>query len=146
MNALSKRTGISLNTMKVYLKLLNDAQLLQLLYVQNKGINPVSSTGLNKPEKIYLNNANLMFNQGDENVNTGNLREIFFLNQLSNNYVVHSSNEADFLVANKFTFEIGGKTKSKKQIKNIANAYVVRDNIEIGSNNIIPLWLFGFLY
>lgn len=89
--------AFSLNTMKVYLKLLNDAQLLQLLYVQNKGINPISSTGLNKPEKIYLNNANLMFNQGDENVNTGNLRETFFLNQLSNNYAVHSSNEADFL-------------------------------------------------
>ncbi|MBW6482093.1 MAG: AAA family ATPase [Vicingaceae bacterium] len=141
MNALSERTGISLNTMKIYLKLLHDAQLLQLLYVQNKGIN-----SLNKPEKIYLNNTNLMFNQGNENVNTGNLRETFFLNQLSSNYVVNSSNEADFLVANKFTFETGGKTKSKKQIKNIANAYVVRDNIEIGSNNMIPLWLFGFLY
>lgn len=141
MNALSERTGISLNTMKAYLKLLTDAQVLNLLYVQNKGIN-----SLNKPEKIYLNNTNLMFNQGDENVNIGNLRETFFLNQLSNNYVVNSSNEADFLVANKFTFEIGGKTKSKKQIKNLSNAYVVRDNIEIGSNNIIPLWLFGFLY
>jgi predicted AAA+ superfamily ATPase len=141
MNALSERTGISLNTMKAYLKLLSDAQVLNLLYVQNKGIN-----SLNKPEKIYLNNTNLMYNQGNENVNIGNLRETFFLNQLSNNYLINSSNEADFLVANKFTFEIGGKNKSKKQIKNTANAYVVKDDIEIGSNNIIPLWLFGFLY
>lgn len=141
MNVLSERTGISLNTMKLYLKLLSDAQVLQLLYVPNKGIN-----SLNKPEKIYLNNTNLLFNQGNENVNIGNLRETFFMNQLSNNYIIQASKEADFFVANKFTFEIGGKNKSKKQIKNTANAYVVKDDIEIGSDNIIPLWLFGFLY
>jgi len=141
MNMLSERTGISLNTMKLYLKLLSDAQVLQLLYVPNKGIN-----SLNKPEKIYLNNANLLFNQGNENVNVGNLRETFFMNQLSNNYTIQASKEADFLVANKFTFEIGGKNKSKKQIKNTANAFVVKDDIEVGSDNIIPLWLFGFLY
>lgn len=141
MNVLSERTGISLNTMKLYLKLLNDAKVLQLLYVPNKGIN-----SLNKPEKIYLNNTNLLFNQGNENVNTGNLRETFFMNQLSNNYIIQASKEADFFVENKFTFEIGGKNKSKKQIKNTANAFVVKDDIEIGSNNIIPLWLFGFLY
>jgi len=127
--------------MKLYLKLLSDAQVLQLLYVPNKGIN-----SLNKPEKIYLNNANLLFNQGNENVNVGNLRETFFMNQLSNNYIIQASKEADFLVANKFTFEIGGKNKSKKQIKNTANAFVVKDDIEVGSDNIIPLWLFGFLY
>jgi len=140
MNSLSERTGISLNTMKLYLKLLSEAELLQLLYVENKGIN-----SLNKPEKIFLNNSNLMINLS-LNANLGNIRETFFLNQLSKNNSVNASKKTDFIVNEKFSFEIGGKSKSQKQIKNINNAYVVKDDIEIGFNNNIPLWLFGFLY
>jgi len=141
MNGLSSRTGISLNTMKTYISLLNDAQLVQLLYVPEKGIN-----SLNKPEKIYLNNSNLMYSQGEENVNIGNIRETFFLNQLNVKYKVNASQEADFLVEDKYTFETGGKNKQTKQIKDVLNSYVVKDNIDIGSDNIIPLWMFGFLY
>ena len=141
MKALSERTGISLNTMKTYLKLLNDADILQMLYIKNKGIN-----SLNKPEKIYLENTNLRYNQAEVVANTGNLRETFFLNQMKQKYFVSTSKEADFFVDNKYTFEIGGKNKQKKQIKNISNAFIVKDNIEIGSENIIPLWLFGFMY
>ncbi len=141
MKSLSERTGISLNTMKLYLKLLNDADLLQMLYVQNKGIN-----SLNKPEKIYLDNPNLMNNQGRDNVNIGNIRETFFYNQLKSKYIINASKQSDFTVENKYTFEIGGKNKKRKQIEGIENSYVVKDNIEIGSDNIIPLWLFGFLY
>ncbi|MEI7726126.1 MAG: AAA family ATPase [Bacteroidota bacterium] len=141
MNALSSRTGISLNTMKTYIGLLNNAQLLQLLYMPEKGIN-----SLNKPEKIYLNNSNLMYNQGEDNVNIVNIRETFFFNQVNVKYNINASKEADFLVADKYTFEIGGKSKQTKQIQDVQNAYVVKDNIEIGSDNIIPLWMFGFLY
>jgi uncharacterized protein len=141
MNSLSSRTGISLNTMKTYISLLCDAQLLNLLYVPEKGIN-----SLNKPEKIYLNNSNLMYSQGEENVNIGNIRETFFFNQLNVKYKTNASKEADFLVADKYTFEIGGKSKQSRQIRNVNNSFVVKDNIEIGSDNIIPLWLFGFLY
>ncbi len=140
MNSLSERTGISLNTMKLYLKLLSDAELLQLLYVENKGIN-----SLNKPEKIFLNNSNLMKNLS-LNANTGNIRETFFFNQLSKKNNVNASKNTDFYVNEKYSFEIGGKNKSRKQLKNIDNSYVVKDNIEIGSDNSIPLWLFGFLY
>ena len=141
LKSLSERTGISLNTMKIYLKLLNDADLLQMLYVQDKGIN-----SLNKPEKIYLNNPNLMNNRGDRNVNIGNLRETFFYNQVKINNIVNAAKQTDFIVNNKYTFEIGGKNKKQKQIEGIGNAYVVKDNIEIGSDNIIPLWIFGFMY
>jgi len=140
MNSLSERTGISLNTMKLYLKLLSEAELLQLLYFEDKGIN-----SLNKPEKIFLNNSNLMKNLS-VNANTGNIRETFFFNQLSKNNKITASKKTDFIVNDKSSFEIGGKNKSQKQIKNINNAYVVKDNIEIGFNNNIPLWLFGFLY
>lgn len=141
LKSLSERTGISINTLKTYIKLLHDAQLLNLLYVENKGIN-----SLNKPEKIYLNNTNLMYNQSDEKVNIGNARETFFFNQLNYKHHVNASKSSDFLVSEKYTFEIGGKNKSKTQIKNTENAFVVKDNIEIGVDNIIPLWLFGFLY
>ena len=141
LKSLSERTGISLNTMKIYLKLLNDADLLQMLYVQDKGIN-----SLNKPEKIYLNNPNLMNNRADKNINIGNLRETFFYNQVKIANIVNASKQSDFLVNNKYTFEIGGKNKKQKQIEGISNAYVVKDDIEIGSDNIIPLWLFGFMY
>ena len=87
-----------------------------------------------------------MFNQSLNDINIGNARETFFFNQLNEKYVVQASKKADFLVSEKFTFEIGGKSKSKKQIKEINNAFVVRDQTEIGNDNIIPLWLFGFMY
>ncbi len=140
MNSLSKITGISLNTMKLYLKLLAEAEILQLLYVENKGIN-----SLNKPEKIYLNNSNLMNNLSLDS-NIGNSRETFFFNQLSVKNKVNASKTTDFYVNEKYSFEIGGKNKTQKQIKNINNSYLVKDDIEIGSTNNIPLWLFGFLY
>lgn len=87
-----------------------------------------------------------MYSQGGENVNIGNIRETFFFNQLNVKYKINASEYSDFLVADKYTFEIGGKNKPGKQITTIENSFVVKDNIEIGSDNIIPLWLFGFLY
>ena len=141
MNSLSQRTGISLNTMKLYLKLLHDAELLQLLYVEGKGIN-----SLNKPEKIYLGNTNLVYSQGGIHPNIGNIRETFFFNQLSTKYKVEASKQADFLVDEIYTFEVGGKNKATSQITGLSNAFIVKDNLEIGAGNSIPLWLFGFLY
>lgn len=140
MNALSQRTGISLNTMKIYLKLLNDAELIHSLYVENKGIN-----SLGKPEKIYLNNSNLMYNLSPD-ANRGNIRETFFFNQLSYRNIVYASKTADFYVDDLYSFELGGKNKTAGQIKNLDNAFLVKDDIEIGVDRIIPLWLFGFLY
>lgn len=140
MNSISERTGISLNTMKNYLKLLHDAQLLQLLYVEEKGLN-----SLGKPEKIFLNNANLMHNLS-ANADKGNLRETFFLNQIQYKHTVFASSTVDFKVDSGFEFELGGKNKKKKQIDGLQNAFIIKDDIEIGANNTIPLWLFGFLY
>ena len=140
MNAVSERTGISLNTMKNYLKLLNDAQLLNLLYAEDKGIN-----SLGKPEKIFLNNTNLMYNIGI-NADKGNTRETFFYNQLQYKHAVFASTTVDFKVEGAYEFEIGGKNKKQKQIKQLQNAFIVKDDIEIGSDLNIPLWLFGFLY
>ncbi len=141
MKKLSQRTEISLNTMKIYLKLLAEADLIQLLYSPNKSMN-----NLNKPNKIFLNNSNLMYNLQGDNANIGNIRETFFYNQMTYNHIVNSSKESDFLIDEKFTFEIGGKNKGKEQINAIEDSFIAKDDIEIGSDKVIPLWLFGFLY
>jgi hypothetical protein len=101
---------------------------------------------LQKPEKIYLHHPNLQYALAPENINIGSMRESFFYNQVSSLNKISYTKNGDFLVNNMFTFEIGGKNKSKKQIALTENAFVAADNIEIGYNNQIPLWLFGFLY
>lgn len=76
----------------------------------------------------------------------GNLRETFFVNQVSNAYKIEVSTQGDFIVDNRYIFEIGGKNKSFTQIKDLANSYLILDDIAKGDGNKIPLWLFGFLY
>lgn len=141
-NAISSKTGLSTNTVKSYIKYLQDAQLINLLYFdETTGINSIG-----KPKKIFLNNTNLMFNLSNEQPNIGNLRETFFYNQMAYHNRVVASKKADFFVNNQWVFEVGGKSKSPRQIQQLEQAFIVKDNIEIGSQNTIPLWLFGFLY
>ena len=73
-----------------------------------------------------------------------NLRETFFVNQCNNCTIIHVAEQGDFLIDEKYTFEIGEKNKTQAQIHNVKNSYLATDNIEI--NNIIPVWLFGFMY
>ena len=141
LQSISQRTGISINTLKKYLYLLDRANIISLLHSDIKGM-----SNLSKPEKIFLQNTNLMYNLAGETQNTGNLRETFFLTNLKEIAKVEAAKTGDFFVNDKYTFEIGGKGKQQKQIKNIPDSFVVKDEIETGNNNIIPLWLFGFLY
>jgi uncharacterized protein len=138
---LSKQVGISRETLLRYLYLLERAELLMLLRSSTKGISK-----MNKPEKIYLNNTNLAFTLTDGQVNTGNIRETFFYNQLRVGHQVLGASSGDFIIDGKYTFEIGGKDKSPKQVGGIENAFIASDNIEYSYHNRIPLWLFGFLY
>lgn len=138
---LAERIGISRATLTTYLKYLEETELLISLYKDSLGI-----SALQKPEKIYLGNTNLMYALNTENVNKGNLRETFFANQVQYGHVLQYSDTSDFLVDGKFTFEIGGKQKSRKQIEGLEYAFVVSDNIEYGSGKRIPLWMFGLLY
>jgi len=124
-----------------YLDYLEKASLISNLKTSAKGNNY-----LVKPDKIYLENTNLMHAIGQSIKEEGNLRETFFFNKLSSTNKVNTSKESDFLVDDKFTFEVGGKNKKDTQIKGIENAYVVSDGIEVGFNKRIPLWLFGLLY
>jgi len=138
---LSKRIEIHRNTLLSYLYYLRETRLTNHLQKDISGINR-----LQKPEKIYLENTNLAYTLAENNTDIGNMRETFFLNQLSHNHTVEYPNSGDFWVDNKFLFEIGGKSKSGKQIKNANNAYIAADNIEYGFDKKIPLWLFGMLY
>jgi predicted AAA+ superfamily ATPase len=138
---LSQQVGISRETLVRYLYLLEKADLLILLQTSTHGISK-----MNKPEKIYLNNPNLVNTLADTQSNQGTLRETFFINQLQVLHSVNWSDKSDFLVDNKYTFEIGGKNKNRKQITGIEHAFVAVDDIEYAQQNKIPLWLFGFLY
>jgi len=138
---LSKRIGIHRNTLLSYLYYLQETRLTNHLHKDISGINR-----LQKPEKVYLENTNLAYTLAEKNTNIGNMRETFFLNQLSHNHTVEFSNNGDFWVDKKYTFEIGGKSKSNRQIKETSDAYIAADNIEYGFANKIPLWQFGFLY
>ncbi len=138
---LSEKIGVSRNMLVQSIKILERAGLVNELYKDTSGIGV-----LTKPEKLYLNNSNLMYALAKENTNIGNVRETFFLNQFKGLYEINLSETADFVVDKTYTFEIGGKNKTKKQVANVANAYVAKDGIEIGFGNIIPVWLFGFMY
>lgn len=138
---LSEQLEVSRETLLKYLNSLAKADLLILLRSDKYGI-----SRMNKPEKVYLNNPNLMFALSDSSVNAGSIRETFFLNQVQQNYITMYSEKGDFLIENKYTIEFGGKNKKSKQIEGIKDAYIAADNIEYAAGNKIPLWLFGFLY
>ena len=100
---------------------------------------------LGKVEKTYLDNTNLAYALSDSKPEKGNVRETFFLSQMKVNNTVFASEKSDFEI-DKYTFEIGGQKKQQKQIQGIDNAYIVKDDIEYGHRNVLPLWHFGFNY
>jgi predicted AAA+ superfamily ATPase len=138
---LSQQVGVSRETLIRYLYLLGNADLLILLQPAAQGI-----SRMNKPEKVYLNNPNLAFALASNQLNMGTIRETFFVNQLQVFHSVTASTQGDFLVNNKYIFEIGGKNKTRKQIAGLENAWIAADDIDYAHENKIPLWLFGFLY
>ncbi|MDR0763831.1 MAG: AAA family ATPase [Bacteroidales bacterium] len=123
------------------LNMLERSRLLGLLHTNSKNIN-----GLNKPDRIFLDNPNLAYALGGNNPNKGNLRETFFYNQLRVVSNVTSAYKGDFTVNGKYVFEVGGSNKNLSQIADVPNSYVASDDMEIGFGRKIPLWLFGFLY
>lgn len=101
--------------------------------------------GLGKVDKIYLDNTNLIYSLAQDNSNIGNIRETFFLNQTRIFSDVVASPVSDFLIDD-MTFEVGGKKKGQKQIQEVQKGFVVKDDIERGFMNVVPLWQFGMGY
>lgn len=120
--------------------MLEKSHLTQILRDDSFGI-----SSLGKVDKVYLGNTNLAYAISENTPEVGNIRETVFITSVKPKYDVMSSSVSDFKVG-KYTFEVGGKNKKQKQIQGIENAYIVKDDIEYGYNNVIPLWTFGFLY
>lgn len=139
---IASRLQLGRNTVNIYLKNLHDARILHLVNKPGKGM-----SRLQKPDKVYFENTAFV-HAFQKSVNVGTVRETFFLNQIHNsgNNIHLSTTGGDFIVNEEAVFEIGGKNKSQRQITGQENAWLAMDDIEAGYANVIPLWLFGFLY
>ncbi len=140
MSTLSTTIKVDRNKLPDYFELMERAGLIALLHEATKGVR-----GLGKVEKVYLDNTNLSFSLSPSTPDRGNLRETFFFNQMRVNHTVFNSPISDFLIDGK-TFEVGGKKKGQKQIADAEEGYVVKDDIETGMGNVVPLWAFGMNY
>ena len=100
---------------------------------------------LQKVEKLYLNNPNMAYALSEAEPNIGNVRETLFFTWMKEKFNVTASPVSDFEIEGK-TFEVGGKNKKKKQIQKVSEGYIVKDDIEYAYENIVPLWMFGFIY
>jgi hypothetical protein len=132
--------GVSRNSLDDYFLYMEKAGLIGQLRNETSGIR-----GLGKVDKVYLDNTNIIFNLVGDKSNIGNIRETFFFNQMRLKNEVISSEKADFIIDN-YTFEIGGKNKQQSQIEKDGKSFIVKDDIEFGYLNVIPLWAFGLNY
>lgn len=137
---ISEIIGVSRNSLEDYFLHMEKAGLVSQLRNETIGIR-----GLGKVDKVYLDNTNIIFNLVGDKSNIGNIRETFFFNQMRLKNDVIASDKADFLIDN-YTFEVGGKNKQQAQIEKDGKSFLVKDDIEFGYRNVIPLWAFGMNY
>lgn len=140
MSNLATMINASRNSLADYFLYMEEAGLITQLRDDTGGVR-----GLGKVDKVYLDNPNLIYVLGSEEANIGNIRETFFFNQLRVNQDVITSSAADFQIG-KNTFEVGGKNKKQKQLKDVTDGFVVKDDIETGYLNVLPLWTLGINY
>jgi predicted AAA+ superfamily ATPase len=139
--SISNKTDITRGTLVTYFHYLEDVGLTRNLFKEGRGVSL-----LQKPQKVFLDNPNLMHVLAPSSFNMGSLRETFFCNQVGFVHELTYPNVGDFTVDNRYVFEVGGRSKTIKQIQNLEHGFVVADSIELGVGRKIPLWLFGFLY
>lgn len=139
---LAEKTETTRPRLLEMLHMLETSRLIRNLRNSSHGVSM-----MNKPDKIFLSNTNLIYALALENQNKGNVRETFFYNQLANSgKSVTYPQQGDFLINDKYLFEVGGKNKDFSQIANLPNSFIAADDLEYGLGNKIPLYLFGFLY
>ena len=138
---LGERIGMSRASLMQYINTLQESRITFNLGKHSNGI-----ARLQKPEKIYLDNTNLSYALIGNAPNRGTLRETFFANQLRYGCTVEAAVAGDFIVDGKYTFEVGGAGKTMQQIAGVEDAYIAADDIEYGTSNHIPIWMFGLLY
>lgn len=128
------------STVSDYIVYMEKAGLLRQLRSAGNGMSLIE-----RPEKLFLANTTLIHALGEDKPNIGNIRETAFFALMSVNNTVKALPVSDFLVSGK-TFEVGGKSKTQRQIKDTPDSYIVKDDIENGYLNVIPLWNFGMNY
>ena len=137
---LERDLGISRNTLPDYISYLEKAGLINLLWEKAKGMRL-----LEKVDKVYLNNTNVAYSLSEQEPDLGNIRETVFFAWMRVAHFITSSPVSDFEIDGR-TFEVGGRNKSHRQIKEASEGYVVKDDTEYAYRNEIPLWMFGFIY
>ncbi|MDX2195055.1 MAG: AAA family ATPase [Cytophagales bacterium] len=137
---LAAKIGVDRRYVYRYLDYLSRTRLINMLVSDEKGLNAMV-----KPEMIYLENPSIVHVLCGSKPEKGMLRETFFYNQLNAKHHVSYTPAGDFLIDHKYIFEVGGKNKTFRQIKNLPESYLAIDEIESGYGNKMPLWLFGFL-
>ncbi|MBQ4440892.1 MAG: AAA family ATPase [Bacteroidales bacterium] len=141
-NKIAATLEIGRDTVVEYLKYLGDAKVLNLLYSDKKRIGKLS-----KPDKVYLENPNILYALAPAKVEIGTLRETFAVDCLSEFHVVeYGKTQGDFKVDSRYTFEIGGRSKDFSQIAGMKGSYVFADDWDMPDGAKLPLWMLGFLY
>ena len=141
-NKIATALEIGRDTVVEYLKYLGDAKVLNLLYSDKKRIGKLS-----KPDKVYLENPNILYALAPAKVEIGTLRETFAVDCLSEFHVVeYGKTQGDFKVDSKYTFEIGGRSKDFSQIAGMKDSYIFADDWDMPDGAKLPLWMLGFLY
>lgn len=137
---IAKALDVSRNSVVDFFFYLEKAGLINQLRAETGGIKL-----LGKVDKVYLNNTNIAYALTENIPDIGNIRETFFFSTMRVTTNVVSSSVSDFIIG-KYTFEVGGKNKKKKQITDVPDSFVVKDDIEYGYGNVLPLWTFGMMY
>lgn len=141
-NKIASALEIGRDTVVEYLKYLGDAKVLNLLYSDKKRIGKLS-----KPDKVYLENPNILYALAPAKVEIGTLRETFAVDCLSEFHVVeYGKTQGDFKVDSRYTFEIGGRSKDFSQIAGMKDSYIFADDWDMPDGAKLPLWMLGFLY
>ena len=139
---MSVQSGLKRDTVVAYLNYMGKAKLLQLLYSDLMNVKR-----LQKPDKIYIDNPNMLYAWTTNPVKIGTVRETFVVNQLAAKHKVEfMKKQGDFLVDSKYTIEVGGEDKDFSQVANVPDSYILADNIETAIGHKLPIWSIGFLY
>lgn len=141
-NKLAGSLEIGRDTVVEYLKYLGDAKVLNLLYSDKKKMGKLA-----KPDKVYMENPNILYALAPDKVDIGTVRESFAVNSLSESHLVeYGKIQGDFKVDSRYTFEIGGRSKDFSQIAGVPDSYIFADDWDIPDGAKLPLWMLGFLY
>lgn len=143
-NLVKLRTELRISDQRTLLKYLDYLEKAEVLFSLSQKV--TGNKILQKPDKLYLGNPNYFYSLNLNNAEIGSIRESFFASQLSVNHELRLPKKGDFLIDNKYVFEIGGKNKNSNQLTGESDAWFALDDLEIGFKQIIPLWLFGFIY